>query len=111
MSDRPKPSALADAPEEEVQGDELETELPEGGEDDDDLGDLLRRATLPTKDESASLLPGVQKRLRERSRGKFYRDGWSTEPSSAHYATIALVMLVLLAVAYFALGPTGFSAP
>lgn len=55
------------------------------------------------------LLTGVQRRLRQRSRGKFYADGWSTTHSRINYALVALVMLVTIAVVYFALGPTGIS--
>ncbi|WP_394823973.1 hypothetical protein [Pendulispora albinea] len=55
------------------------------------------------------LLPGVQRKLRERSRGKFFGDGWSTSPSRASYGVVALIMLLIIAIAYFALGPTGLS--
>ena len=59
---------------------------------------------------SPDLLRGVQKKLRQRSKGKFYADGWSTSQSRINYAVVALLMLVFIAVAYFALGPTGISA-
>jgi len=58
---------------------------------------------------SEVVLRGVQRKLRERSRGKFYGDGWSTSPLRASYGLVALIMLVILAVAYFALSPTGLS--
>jgi anti-sigma factor RsiW len=52
------------------------------------------------------LLPGVQRRLRQRSRGRFYGDRFSerlgrglTQP-----LVLALIMLALLAVAWFGLG-------
>lgn len=54
-----------------------------------------------------ALLASVQRKLRERSDGKFYGDGWSTSRASARYALVATVMLLLLAVIYVALGPTG----
>jgi hypothetical protein len=69
----------------------------------------------PEKDEEAlakapapgtpnpDLLRGVQKRLRQRSRGKFFADGWSTSDSRLSYAVIALAMLLVVGVAYFAL--------
>ena len=55
------------------------------------------------------LLRGVQKRIRQRSKGKFYGDGWSTTQSKVNYTLVAIVMLVLIAVVYFVLGPTGIA--
>lgn len=60
----------------------------------------------PTEADKALLL-GVQKKLRKRSKGKFYADGWSTTQSRVSYALVAIVMLVTIAAVYFALGPTG----
>ena len=59
-----------------------------------------------------SVLPGVQKKLRQRSKGKFYADGWSTgsSPRSTYFVT-SLVMLVILAAIYFALVPGGWGTP
>jgi hypothetical protein len=52
------------------------------------------------------LLGGVQRRIRERSRGRFYRDGWSRSGSttSTHVLT-SLLMLVILLLVYFVLLP------
>ena len=38
---------------------------------------------------------GVQKRIRVRSRGKFYADGWSVSSSRVNYMFVAGVMLIL----------------
>jgi hypothetical protein len=79
--------------------------------DDDAMRALLKRS-LASKDEPAptpEFLRGVQKRIRQRSRGKFYADGWSTQSSRVNYALVAALMLVLIAVAYFSLGPMGIS--
>jgi hypothetical protein len=54
-----------------------------------------------------NLLPGVQKRIRRRSRGKFFGDGWSTSQARVSYVLVALITLLLVAMAYFALGPMG----
>jgi hypothetical protein len=59
---------------------------------------------------SPDLLRGVQKKIRVRSKGKFYGDGWSTTQAKVNYALIALVMLVLVGTIYFVLGPMGLSA-
>lgn len=57
----------------------------------------------PKKD----LLEGVQKKLRERSAGKFYSDGWSTREENPRftYLITAIVMLALVLLAYFSLVP------
>jgi hypothetical protein len=91
---------------------------PPDSTDDRLLKDLIRRAVdvprdedplapTPSQPEGKSLLPAVQKKLRVRSKGKFYGDGWSTSQSKVSYAVIALVMLLVIAVCWFALGPTG----
>lgn len=48
----------------------------------------------------------MQRKIRQRSKGKFYGDGWSTSDSKVNYLIVALVMLVLIGVVYFALGPS-----
>ena len=55
------------------------------------------------------MLAAVQRKLRVRSKGKFYGDGWSTTQEKISYALVATIMLVVIAIAYFALGPTGVS--
>ena len=80
------------------------------GLDEIDVRDLLRSALAPPKGSVApQILPGVQKKLRRRSRGKFYGDGWSTSQSRLNYALIAAVMLVTIVAVYLALGPMGVS--
>ncbi len=75
---------------------------------------LLKRSlvkvedVLPEPEKDAALLASVQKKLRKRSKGKFYGDGWSTSQSGLNYALIAGVMLVTILAVYLALGPTGF---
>jgi hypothetical protein len=81
--------------------------------DDDPMRALLKRSLDTSSEVEANepdLLGAVQKKIRRRSRGKFYGDGWSTTQTKISYVLIAVVMLVLVGVAYFALGPTGFSA-
>lgn len=64
---------------------------------------------LPAPVEEAKLLQSVQTKLRKRSKGKFYGDGWSTSQSKISYVLIAAVMLVTIVAVYLALGPSGFS--
>ncbi|MBX3204427.1 MAG: hypothetical protein KF764_05130 [Labilithrix sp.] len=79
------------------------------------LSALLKRSlasaddVLPEPARDEELLASVQKKLRKRSKGKFYGDGWSTTQSRMNYALIAAVMLVTIVAVYLALGPTGFS--
>lgn len=83
---------------------------------DEDMPDSARFKSLlklaveaPPPPPKGDLLSGVQKRLRERSRGKFYADGWSTREDNPRftYLVTALVMLVLVLIAYFSLVPSG----
>ena len=79
--------------------------------DDDAMRALLKRAAeAETAKAEPDLLRGVQRKLRTRSKGKFYADGWSTTQSRINYTLVALAMLVVIAVAYFALGPMGITA-
>jgi hypothetical protein len=81
---------------------------------DEAMSALLKRslgATKVTPPPPQDFLRGVQKRIRTRSKGKFYADGWSTSSPRVSYMLIALVMLIIVALAYFVLGPTGVAAP
>lgn len=79
------------------------------------MSSLLKRSLvkvedeLPEPKEEAKLLASVQTKLRKRSKGKFYGDGWSTSQSKISYVLVAAVMLVTIVAVYLALGPTGFS--
>ena len=72
---------------------------------------LLKRSMskaepAPTK----PILSEVQRKIRVRSKGKFFSDGWSTTAAKVNYALVAVLMLLIVAVAYFALGPMGFTS-
>ncbi len=69
--------------------------------------DLLKRALSNESlgQGTPDLLEGVQRRIRRRSRGKFFADGWSTGQQRIGYVLVALVTLLLVLVAYYALGP------
>jgi hypothetical protein len=80
----------------------------------DDKEDPLRsmlRGALREQEPPPRVLPGVQKRIRERSGGKFYADGWSTarEPLNTYLIT-SLVMLAVLGISYALLAPLSGSA-
>jgi hypothetical protein len=71
------------------------------------LAELVKRSLgqASVDKDAPDLLVGVQRKLRQRSRGKFYGDGWSTTNTRTSYVLISVAMLIVLAVAYFALGP------
>lgn len=80
--------------------------------DEVDMRDLLRSALAPPPGSVApELLRGVQSRLRRRSRGKFYGDGWSTAraPRSTYLFT-SLLMLLLIGFVFLVLIPWGSGA-
>ncbi len=60
------------------------------------------------------VLSGFQRKLRERSRGKFYADGWSTSrhPPINTYLITSAMMLAVLGIVYALLAPlSGEPAP
>jgi hypothetical protein len=79
---------------------------PEGEDiDQEHVRSILRRAKIRRHPE-IDLLPGVQRRIRERSRGRFYRDGWSRRASpTSTYIVTSLLMLIILSLVYFVLVP------
>src|SRR5580704_15861345 len=84
------------------------------GEDSTDgraMASLLKRSLgdVPVPKAEGDVLRGVQRKLRQRSRGKFYGDGWSTTNARMSYVLVAVVMLVIMGIAYFALGPVGIA--
>jgi hypothetical protein len=121
MSDekREPTEPAASARESEPPLDELDDEAravldEEGAEtlDEVDVRELLRSALAPPKGAVApELLQGVQRRIRTRSRGKFYGDGWSTAKSPrSTYLVTSLLMLVLIGFVFFVLVPWGGGA-
>jgi hypothetical protein len=68
---------------------------------------LLRGALDETSQSSPDVLRGVQRKLRERSGGKFYADGWTTTrhaPISTYFVT-SLLMLAFMVFIYFVIHP------
>jgi hypothetical protein len=77
--------------------------------DAEELTADLRSALKGGASEEAppDVLAGFQKKLRERSGGKFYEDGWSTSrhPPKATYLITSLMMLAVLGIIYALLAP------
>lgn len=74
-------------------------------EDSAQLSALLKRSMGEPGESNVDVLGGVQKKLRERSEGKFYADGWSTVRTApvATYLITSLFMLAIVFVIYAAL--------
>lgn len=80
--------------------------------DELDIRELMRQALeRPPQGGAPDLLKGVQRRIRSRSRGKFYNDGWSTAraPRSTYLMT-SLLMLILIGFVFLVLIPWGGGA-
>ena len=90
----------------EVQLRAFETTLDENSElkaEFQELVELLgeaQRLTVP-EGEVPNLLPGVQKKLRERSRGRYYRDRFSAHKQMSWMpVALAFALLALVGLAY-----------
>jgi hypothetical protein len=82
-----------------------EPEVAAEDEAEESVRSILRRAKI-RRTPDIDLLPGVQRRIRERSRGRFYGDGWSRRGSpTSTYVVTSLLMLVILLFVYFVLMP------
>jgi hypothetical protein len=81
------------------------TEADENEELAADLRSALKGGTA--EDAPPDVLAGFQKKLRERSGGKFYEDGWSTSrhPPINTYLITSLMMLAILGLIYVLLAP------
>ncbi len=107
MTDRPEsdpPSPGEHATADAAEPLEAEAEAPEPREDDP-MRALLKRSMSGDMENAPHLLAGVQRRIRARSQGKFFADGWSTNQARASYALVGLVTLLLIVLAYLALSP------
>jgi hypothetical protein len=103
MTEEETKDALDAPPDDEPPPSDAELEAQEQA-----MRDLLAKAKVREEPApSAPILPAVQRKIRKRSKGKFFADGWSTEASRVSYGLVAVLMLVVLAIAYFALGPVG----
>ena len=74
----------------------------------EELGnDLLLALKAPSREAAPDVLSGFQRKLRERSGGKFYEDGWSTSRHAPinTYLITSLMMLAVLGIIYALLAP------
>lgn len=84
-------------------------DTPRDTTDDLEAGSIraLLRKSSRMEDDVPDLVAGFQRKLRKRSRGKFYADGWSTskEPPIMTYLITSLLMLAMVFAAYAVLRP------
>ena len=102
--DHEKPSTAPDKPAADPIGD---TDTPGFDEAQaESVRNLLRGTLDRAENEAPDVLRGVQRKIRQRSRGKFYADGWSTakNPPIATYLLTSLAMLLILGLVYSLFG-------
>lgn len=85
-------------------------EVPRDTTDDLEAGSiraLIRKSSRMEQHDAPDLVAGFQRKLRKRSGGKFYADGWSTskEPPIMTYLITSLLMLAIVFAAYAVLRP------
>ncbi len=78
--------------------------------DDVDVRDLLRKALSPPVDAKLpNISERVQRRIRERSGGRYFTTRWSTSSApAATFLMTSLLMLMVVLIAWLFLSPTGF---
>ena len=74
--------------------------------DDVDVRDLLRKALEPPKEDAAKIRTAVHTTLRDRSGGRFFADGWSTQSAPVlTFLVTSLLMLAVVVALWLLLGP------
>jgi hypothetical protein len=75
--------------------------------DSERLRALVRGAMRREQAPEVDVLRGVQRKIRQRSGGKFYSDGWSTakHPPISTYLLTSLMMLAIIIFVYVLLTP------
>lgn len=67
----------------------------------DPLGGLLKSALAEPPARKKSLLPKIQERIRIRTRGRYYRDRWSTARDPVSLILMVALLILILAAAVF----------
>jgi hypothetical protein len=78
------------------------------GLDDVDVRDMLRAAMRVPDSEPKNIARGVQRRIREDTKGRYFSDGWSTASApKATFLITSILMLLVVVLAWFLLTPKG----
>jgi hypothetical protein len=113
-----EPDGDGQAQDDQADTEQVESQAKDASEallvDDVDVRDLLRRALDdgggPSRHKAIS--KGVQRRLREQSRGRYFADGWSTSQSPRGiYLVTTVLMLLVIVLAFILLAPMQFVLP
>jgi hypothetical protein len=91
-----------------TEGEEKEGAEPRSSAPAEELGaDLLSALKATSTEAPPDVLAGFQRKLRERSGGKFYEDGWSTSRHAPinTYLITSLLMLAIVGIIYALLAP------
>lgn len=75
------------------------------------LGDLLRGALADVPVPARSFLPGIQHRIRVKTRGKYFRDRWSTTRDPVSLLLMCALLILILVTALFLVMQPLVSAP
>lgn len=77
-------------------------ENPDHGErPSDPIAGLLKRALNDAPTPERSLLPKIQQRIRFTTRGRYYRDRWSTLSNPVSLLLMMALLILILAAAIF----------
>ena len=90
-----------------TQADSSEAPSDDSIDRDDGVQRLVRTALDDRDSPRVDVLAGFQRRMRERSGGKFYADRWATsrQPPIATYLVTSAVMLAIILALYLVLAP------
>ena len=86
---------------EEFMSDDQNDTEPVSDRASDPLSGLLRSALAEAPVPERSLLPGIQQRIRVRTKGRYFRDRWSTARDPVSYLLMAALLILILAAALF----------
>lgn len=79
-------------------------QLREESDDDrasDPMAELLKRALADAPSPTRDFLPNIQKKIRLRTRGRYFRDRWSTSRNPVSLILMATLLLVILCATLF----------
>lgn len=83
-----------------------ESATPDDESRDESMRKLLRAAFQESAQPNEDVLRAVQRKIRQRSRGKFYADRWSTakQPPILTYLVTSIIMLAIVVFLYALFG-------
>jgi hypothetical protein len=83
------------------QAGDIDDDLVESERNSDPLGGLLGRALSDVPVPQGSLLPGIQHRIRVRTKGRYFRDRWNVVRNPVTLLLMTALLVLVLAAAIF----------